>query len=84
MLARCGQSALYLAPEPYKLFRLPSKRGPEHPLYFRAVWPFGLHGGTFRRREEWACLGSWLRLWIRWWGRWGRFRFRFGPFGPAG
>ena len=57
MLARCGQSALYLVPEPYQLLRLTSKRGPEYPLYFRAVWPFGLHGGTFRRCEEWARLG---------------------------
>ena len=70
--------------EPYKLLRLSSKRGPEHPLYFRAVWPFGVHGGTFRRREEWAHLGLWLRLWIGRWWRWGRSRLQLGPFGPAG
>ena len=84
MLARYGQSALYLSPEPYKLLRLPSKLGPEHPLYFRAVWPFGVHGGTFRWREEGAHLGLSFRLWIRRWQRWGRFWFRFWPFGQSG
>ena len=55
MLARCDQFALYPAPEPYKLLRLSSKRGSEYSLYFCAVWPFGVHGGTFRWREKWAA-----------------------------
>ena len=84
MLAWCGQSALYLAPEQYKMLLSSSKRGSKYPLYFRAVWPFGVHGGTFRWREEWARWGSWLRLWIGQWRHWGRFWFRFGPFCPAG
>ena len=84
MLARCGQSALYLAPEPYELFRLPFKRGSVYSLYFCAVWPFGVHGGTFRPCEKRACWGLRLRLRIRWRRRWGHFGLRFGPFGPAG
>ena len=84
MLARCGQSALYLAREPYELFRLSSKRGSVHSLYFCAVWPFGVHGGTFRQREKWARRSLQLRLWIGWRRRWGHFGVRFGPFSPAG
>ena len=84
MLAWCGQSALYLAPEPYKLLWLSSKRGSEYSLYFRAVWPFGVHGGTFCWREKWARWGLWLRLLTGWWWCSGCFWLRFGPFGPAG
>ena len=67
-----------------KLFRLSSKRGSVYSLYFCAVWPFGVHGGTFRRCEKRACWGLRLRLWIGWRRRWGHFWLRFGPFGPAG
>ena len=63
MLAWRGQSDLYLAPEPYKLLWLSFERGSDYPLYFCAVWPFGVHGVMFRHREGRAHLGLWFRLW---------------------
>ena len=62
MLARCGQSALYLAPEAYKLFWLSSKRGSVYSLYFCAVLLFEVHGGTFSRCEKRACWSLRLRF----------------------
>ena len=52
MLAWRGQSARYLAPEPYERFRLSFGRGSEYPLYFCAVWPFRVHGVMVRHREQ--------------------------------
>ena len=70
--------------EPYELLWLSFERGPEYPLYFCVIWPFGMHGVTLRHRQEWGCLGLWLRLWFGRWRHWGRFRLRFGSFGLAG
>ena len=84
MSAWRGKSALYLAPEPYELLCLSFERSSEYPLYFCAVWPFGMHGVTFRHREEWASLGLWLRQWFGRRRHWGRFRRPLGSFGPVG